>query len=95
MVAPADVGVELAPFDAVRGGTPDANAATTRAILQGEDGPPRDLAVLNAGAAIYAGGLADSLGAGVEAARAAIDAGAAERTLDGYVALSRELAPAG
>jgi anthranilate phosphoribosyltransferase len=94
VVAPADVGIELAPFDAVRGGTPDANAATTRAILQGEDGPPRDIAAFNAGAAIYAGGLADSLSAGVDAARSAIDSGAAERTLDGYISLSRELAPA-
>src|SRR3954449_6451399 len=93
-VAPADVGIEVAPFDAVRGGTPDQNAETTRAILGGEDGAPRDIAVFNAGAAIYAGGLADTLADGVEAARAAIDTGAAQRTLDDYVAMSRELAPA-
>jgi anthranilate phosphoribosyltransferase len=78
----------------VRGGTPDDNARTTRAILAGEDGAPRDIAAFNAGAAIYAGGLADSLAEGVEAAQAAIDSGAAQRTLDEYVALSRELAPA-
>jgi anthranilate phosphoribosyltransferase len=94
VVAPADVGIEVAPFDAVRGGTPDQNAATTRAILAGDDGPPRDIAVLNAGAAIYAGGLADSLAGGIDAARAAIDTGAAQKTLDDFVALSRELAPA-
>ena len=80
--------------DAVRGGTPDENAQTTRAILAGDDGARRDIAVLNAGAAIYAGGVAPSLAEGVEAARAAIDSGAAERTLDGYIAMSRELAPA-
>src|SRR3954454_22055606 len=94
VVAPADVGIEVAPFDEVRGGTPDKNAETTRAILAGDDGAPRDIAVLNAGAAIYAGGIADSLAAGVDAARAAIDSGAAEKTLDDYVSLSRELAPA-
>jgi anthranilate phosphoribosyltransferase len=94
VVAPADVGIEIAPFDAVRGGTPDENAATTRAILAGEDGAPRDLASFNAGAAIYAGGIVDTLAEGVEAARAAIDSGAAQRTLDDYVGLSRELAPA-
>jgi anthranilate phosphoribosyltransferase len=93
VVAPADVGIELAPFDAVRGGKPEDNARTTRAILSGEDGARRDIAILNAGAAIYAGGLADSLRDGVEAARAAVDSGAAQRTLDAYVALSRELAP--
>ena len=94
VIAPADVGIAVAPYDAVRGGTPDENARTTRGILSGEDGPRRDLAVLNAGAAIYAGGRADSLAAGVEAAGQAIDSGAAARTLDNYVALSRELAPA-
>jgi anthranilate phosphoribosyltransferase len=94
VVAPADVGIHVAPFDEVRGGTPEENARTTRAILAGEDGARRDIAVLNAGAAIYAGGLADSLREGVDAARAAIDSAAAQRTLDQYVALSRELAPA-
>src|SRR3954469_2814548 len=93
-VAPADVGIDVAPPDSIRGGTPDQNAETTRAILGGEDGAPRDIAVFNAGAAIYAGGLADTLADGVEAARAAIDTGAAQRTLDDYVAMSRELAPA-
>ena len=93
VVAPADVGIDVAPYEAVRGGTPDENAATTRAILSGEDGARRDLAVLNGGAAIYAGGRADSLAEGVQAARGAIDSGAAARTLDDYVSLSRELAP--
>jgi anthranilate phosphoribosyltransferase len=94
VVSPGDVGIEVAPAGAIRGGTPDANAAVTRAILDGEDGAPRDLAVLNAGAAIYAGGVADSLATGVEAARTAIDSGAAKRSLDAYVSMSRELAPA-
>jgi anthranilate phosphoribosyltransferase len=91
-VTAGDVGLPVAPPDAVRGGTPGVNAATTRAILAGEPGPPRDLAVLNAGAAIYAGGRAASLADGVGAAQEAIDTGAAQRTLDAYLALSRELA---
>src|ERR687888_12095 len=41
LLAPADVGIEIAPFDEVRGGTPEDNARTTRAILAGENGPPR------------------------------------------------------
>jgi anthranilate phosphoribosyltransferase len=93
-VAPGDVGIAVWPTDAIRGGTPEQNAAVTLAILSGQDGPPRDLALLNAGAAIYAGGVADSLGEGVEAARAAVDSGAAGRMLESYVSLSRELAPA-
>jgi anthranilate phosphoribosyltransferase len=94
VVAPGEVGIDVAPAGAIRGGTPEENAAVTRAILAGEDGAQRDLAVLNAGAAIYAGGAADSLVAGVQAAREAIDSGAARRSLDAYVSLSRELAPA-
>jgi anthranilate phosphoribosyltransferase len=94
VVAPEDVGIDVAPYEAVRGGTPEQNADVTRAILDGQDGAPREIAVLNAGAAIYAGGVAGSLAEGVEAARAAVDSGAARRTLDAYVAMSRELAAA-
>jgi len=88
-IAPADVGLAEAPPDAVAGGTPEQNAATTRAILAGEPGPARDLAVLNAGAAIYAGGRADSIADGVRLAQEAVDSGAAARTLEAYVSLSQ------
>jgi anthranilate phosphoribosyltransferase len=93
VIAPEDVGLAVSQPAAVAGGTPDVNAATTRAILAGEDGPPRDLALLNAGAAVYAGGRADSLEEGIDAAREAIDSGAALGTTDAYVDLSRELSP--
>ena len=92
VVAPQDVGIEPIAPDAVAGGTPAVNAATTRAILAGEPGPARGLALLNAGAAIYAAGLTDSLREGVEAAREAVDSGAAARTTDAYLELSRRLA---
>ena len=88
-VAPGDCGLEESPAGAVSGGTPEANAATTRAILAGESGPARDLAVLNAGAAIYAGGRAESIADGVRLAQEAVDSGAAARTLDAYLELSR------
>ena len=65
-----------------------------RAVLGGEPGPRRDIALLNGGAAIYAAGRADSLAEGVEAARAAVDDGAAEQALDAYLALTAELATA-
>jgi anthranilate phosphoribosyltransferase len=93
VVAAEDVGLPAAPQDAVAGGTPDVNAHTTRTILAGEDGPRRNLALLNAGAAIYAGGLADSLREGVEAAREAVDSGAALATTEAYLELSQKLAP--
>jgi len=92
-VSAGDVGLAAAPEDAVAGGTPDVNARVTRAILGGESSAHADLAYLNAGAAIYAGGRADTLAEGVEAARAACAGGTAARTLDDYVALSVELAP--
>jgi anthranilate phosphoribosyltransferase len=92
VVGPQDVGLEHSAPEAVTGGTPEANAATTRAILAGEPGPARGLALMNAGAAIYAAGLADSLREGVQAAREAIDSGAALRTTDAYLELSRQLA---
>ena len=94
VVTAPDVGLQSSARDAVTGGTPEDNAATTRAILEGEAGAHRDLALLNAGAAIYAGGVADTLAAGVEAAAAAVDTGAALRTTEAYLELSRQLAPA-
>jgi anthranilate phosphoribosyltransferase len=50
-------------------------------VLAGEKGPHRDVSVLNAGAAIYAGGLVDDLAQGVAKAEAAIDSGAAREVL--------------
>lgn len=92
-VAPEDVGLKRARFEDVAGGTPDDNAGTARRILAGEPGPRRDLAVLNAGAAIYAGGGADTLEAGTRAAEQAIDDGRAAGTLDALQRMTHELGP--
>ncbi len=91
VVEPADVGIALAPHEALAGGTPQENAVIVRSILSGEPGPRRDIALLNGGAAIYAAGRADTLAEGVDAARAAVDGGGAERALDAYLALTAEL----
>jgi anthranilate phosphoribosyltransferase len=81
-LSPTDLGLEAAPVEAIAGGTPEENAADLRAIVTGElDGPKRDVILANAGAAIYVGGGADSLPAGVDRAREAIDSGAAAATL--------------
>jgi anthranilate phosphoribosyltransferase len=92
-VAPEDVGLERAPAEAIPGGNPSENAETARAIFAGEAGGPRDLAVLNAGAAIYAGGRVATLEEGVRAAERAVDDGAALRALERFVRRTRELAP--
>lgn len=93
-VTAAEVGLDHASYDDLRGGTPDVNADVARRILDGERGAPRDIAVLNAGAAIYASGRAETLEEGVRAAESAIDSGAARTTLDNYVTQTQELATA-
>jgi anthranilate phosphoribosyltransferase len=92
LVTPEEAGVERHPGADVPSGDPEANAATTRAILTGEPGAARDMALLNAGAAILAAGRADSLQAGVERARKAVDSGAAAAKLEALVACTRRLA---
>jgi anthranilate phosphoribosyltransferase len=91
-VAPEDVGLRRADPAALAGGTPDVNAETARRIFAGEPGPARDVAALNAGAAIYVAGRADSLEAGVRAAEAALDDGRAAAALDALTSLTNELA---
>jgi anthranilate phosphoribosyltransferase len=77
----------------VPGGDPQQNADTARSIFAGDRGAARDLAVLNAGAAIYAGGRADSLEQGVRVAEQAVDGGAATAALERFVAHTKQLAP--
>jgi anthranilate phosphoribosyltransferase len=91
-VGPEDVGLATGSYGDVAGGTPEANAEVTRRILAGEPGPRRDLAVLNAGAAIFVAGRADTLEDGVRAAEAAVDSGGAAGALDALIALTGELA---
>jgi len=93
-VVPEQVTLGRWPADAVPGGCPRQNADTVRRIFAGEAGAARDLAVLNAGAAIYAGGRAESLQAGVGAAEHTIDSGDATAALERFVARTQELAPA-
>ena len=82
-VTPADLGVGTYDLSAVAGGSPTENAADMRGILEGDvDGAKRDIILANAGAAIYVSGEADSLEAGVDAARESIDSGAAAAQLD-------------
>jgi anthranilate phosphoribosyltransferase len=102
-LAPADAGVHEFPAAVLdgecAGGSPAENAAVTREILGSENAEPGgsarvELAVINAGAAIYAAGRAESIADGVEHARAAIAGGAAARALEAYIAASTSLAPA-
>ncbi|MGI8461223.1 MAG: anthranilate phosphoribosyltransferase [Solirubrobacterales bacterium] len=91
---PGEFGLAQAELDDVAGGSPEENATVTRAVLGGEAGPALDLVALNAGAAIYVGGGAADLRAGVDEARRALDSGAALNILERLVALTSELAEA-
>jgi anthranilate phosphoribosyltransferase len=91
-VSPTQLGIADGASGASRGGTPQDNAAVTRAILAGERGPQRDLALVNAGAAIYAAGAAGTLAEGVELARAAVDDGRAAALLERWVEATRACA---
>jgi anthranilate phosphoribosyltransferase len=91
-VEPGEFGLGEAELEDVAGGSPEENAAASRAVLAGEGGPRRDLVLLNAGAAIYVGGLAASLAEGVERAAAAIDDGSARELLDRLIAATASLA---
>jgi anthranilate phosphoribosyltransferase len=73
---------------ALAGGSPQENAEITRAILAGEAGPRTELAVINAGAAIYAAGGAESIADGVTAAREALASGRASAALERFVQAS-------
>jgi anthranilate phosphoribosyltransferase len=85
-IVPSDLGFPASDAEAPSGGTPEQNAALARSVLAGERGGAHDLALINAGAAIYAAGAAASLLEGVEQARAAIDDGRAQQTLERFIA---------
>ena len=88
-VRPEDVGLACAPRAAVRGGTPAENAATMRLLFQGADSPLRDFVLLNAAAALVAGGAAASLADGVACAADVIASGAARDALERFVEVTR------
>jgi anthranilate phosphoribosyltransferase len=90
---PRDVGLDLVPVEALRGGDPAYNAEVARHLLDGEKGPVRDAVLLNSAAALVAldpgtGTLAEQLRAGMDKAAESIDSGAAKRTLERWVAAS-------
>ena len=90
-VRPAELGFDQAPLEALAGGSPEDNAAVTRSVLAGEGSPPRDICLLNAGAAILVAGVADDLRSAIDRATESIDSGAAAGVLDRLVDRTREL----
>ena len=81
-ITPEQFGMERCEKSDLVGGTPQENAAITRAVLGGEKGHRRNVVLLNAGAALYIGEKADSLADGIKLAAEIIDSGSALRQLD-------------
>jgi anthranilate phosphoribosyltransferase len=91
-VLPGEFGLPMADLAAIRVDSPAQSRQLVLQVLEDRDGPARDIVLLNAGAALYAAGVAASIGDGVEKARLAISSGAALAKLHAYVAATRRMA---
>jgi anthranilate phosphoribosyltransferase len=87
-VSPADAGLEVCVPEALKGGDPVENAAAMRAMLGGEAGAYRDIALMNAAASLIVAGKADDLKSGVALAKTSIDSGDALACLEKLVAIT-------
>lgn len=90
---PRDVGIDIVPIEALRGGDPSYNAEVALRLLDGEQGPVRDAVLLNSAAALVAvrpgeGTLVEQIQAGMDRAAESIDSGAAKAALERWVAAS-------
>lgn len=90
-IHPEDFGIQMVGTRAFRVDNAEQSKAMLMGILQGEQGPARDIVCLNAGAALYAANVASSIEDGLQRARAAIDSGAALARLQQLVAFTRAL----
>lgn len=89
VIEPKQFGLEVAPLDAIQVAGPEESRARVLAVLDGEPGPSRDVVLLNAAAALYVAGVAESMWDGVAAAREAIASGAAKAKLDRLVSFTQ------
>jgi anthranilate phosphoribosyltransferase len=91
-IDPADLGLARATLDELRGGDASVNAEAIRQVVSGAVSPHRDIAVLNAGAALTVVGRTPDLAAGIELAALLIDSGRAAEVLDHFVRVTQEAA---
>ena len=92
-VRPEDLGIARAAIADLLGGDREENAQIIRRIFAGEPGPRRDIVLMNAAAALVAGGRARDLKEGIGLAAQSIDTGAADQKLSSLIEFSRRLAP--
>jgi len=88
-IHPEDFGLRMAGTRAVRVNTPEESRAMLLSVLAGETGPAHDIVCLNAGAALYAAGVAEDIADGLRRARQAVESGAARAKLDEFVAFTQ------
>ncbi|MBQ6568726.1 MAG: anthranilate phosphoribosyltransferase, partial [Clostridia bacterium] len=88
IITPEEFGFERCAKQELVGGTPEENAKITRAILGGEKGHKRNAVLMNAGAALYIGGKAESIKDGIALAAQIIDSGKALETLNKLIEVS-------
>lgn len=91
-IEPEQFGFQRCDIKAIAVDSAEASLAVIKKVFANEAGPARDIVILNAGAAIYAAGLAESLALGIERAAALITSGAAAKKLDALISLSQKLA---
>lgn len=90
-LTPEQFGLARANTAEVRGGTVEANVALATRVIEGRSGPPRDVVLLNAGAALYVAGIADTIGDGVRRAADEIDSGRLRAKVAQVAAVSQRL----
>jgi anthranilate phosphoribosyltransferase len=88
-IHPEDFGMAMASNRALKVETPEQSRAMLLAVLDNQAGAPRDIAILNAGVALYAANVAPSMKEGIALARKAVESGAAKERLDRLVAFSK------
>lgn len=89
VITPEEMGIARCSKEDLLGGSPQENAQITKAILGGEKGPKRDMVLLNAGAALYVAGRAQSIADGVRLAAETVDSGKAMEQLEKFIALTQ------
>jgi len=90
-IHPEDFGMVMASNRALKVDTAEESRAMLLGVLDNQLGAPRDIVILNAGAALYAANVTDSIDAGIAKARIAIESGAAKVKLEQLIAVSRDL----
>jgi len=92
-INPAEFGMAEHDGSALKATSRDASVAIVRRVIDNEAGPARDIVLLNAGAALYAANVAESLADGVQRARDALSSGRAGEVLFNFVQATQAFAP--